>query len=410
MCIVSLDIFSILLYNLDMQIRRKLLTVLEKHLDDPEIIVVTGMRRVGKTTLLRMLYEEIQSPNKVFLDIENPIDQKVFEESDYNNIWSNLRAHGISNTKRVFIFLDEIQAMPPIIKAVKYLYDHYEVKFFLTGSSSFYLKNLFGESLAGRKFIFELFPLDFEEFLRFKNQQKEFAPDFKNKDKMKNKIVFEKIIKFFDEYLEYGGFPRVALESDPEKKKLALEDIFKSYFEKDVKILADFREINAFRDLILLLLARTGAKLDISKISQEIGVSRATVYAYFSFLEGTYFLKLISPFSRSSDREVSGAKKAYVCDTGIVNHLAKAGQGEIFENAVFNNIRRYGKINYYQRRTGAEIDFIINEKVGIEAKLKGVDYDLRRLRKLANALGLKENYLVSKEFSEKAGIIPAVEL
>ena len=97
---------------------RKLLRILEKQVETPEIVVLTGMRRVGKTTLYRILFDEIKSQNKVFLDIENPIEQKVFEETDYNNIWSNLRAYNISSEEKVYIFLDEIQAMPQIVKAV----------------------------------------------------------------------------------------------------------------------------------------------------------------------------------------------------------------------------------------------------------------------------------------------------
>ena len=131
-----------------MRFHRKLLDNIEPKLDSKEIIVITGMRRVGKTTLLQMIYDRVASSNKAFLDIENILEQRTFEEVDYNNIWANLRAYGVTNEEKAYIFLDEIQAMPQIVKAIKYLYDHYDVKFFLTGSSSFYLKNLFPESLA----------------------------------------------------------------------------------------------------------------------------------------------------------------------------------------------------------------------------------------------------------------------
>ncbi len=88
------------------------------------------MRRTGKTTLYRIIFDGIQSKNKAFLDIENPIDQQVFEEKDYNNIWANLQSYGISNRQKAYLFLDEIQARPEIVRAIKYLYDHYDVKFF----------------------------------------------------------------------------------------------------------------------------------------------------------------------------------------------------------------------------------------------------------------------------------------
>ena len=161
-----------------MTFQRKLFTILKKQIKSPEIIVLTGMRRVGKTTLYQALFAEIASSNKLFLDIENPLIKKIFEELDYNNIWKNLAKLGLNTNQKTYVFLDEIQAMPAIVKPIKYLYDHYNVKFFVTGSSSFYLKNLFPESLAGRKLIFELFPLDFSEFLTFKGQSKDFYDSF----------------------------------------------------------------------------------------------------------------------------------------------------------------------------------------------------------------------------------------
>src|SRR3989344_6953249 len=134
--------------------QRKMLPALKSQIHTPEIIVLTGMRRVGKTTLYKALFDEIDDSNKIFLDIENPLDQRIFEEVDYNNIRENLARLGLMKDRKAYVFLDEIQAMPEVVKSIKYLYDHYNIKFFLTGSSSFYLKNLFPESLAGRKFIF----------------------------------------------------------------------------------------------------------------------------------------------------------------------------------------------------------------------------------------------------------------
>jgi len=161
--------------------QRKIIKYINSQLETREVIAVTGMRRVGKTTLLQMIYEKIETDNKVFLDMENILEQKIFEENDFNNIWANLKPYGITNMKKAYIFIDEIQLKPEIVRAIKYLYDHYEVKFIVTGSSSFYLKNLFPESLAGRKVTFELFPLDFEEFLIFKEADKESYTNFEER-------------------------------------------------------------------------------------------------------------------------------------------------------------------------------------------------------------------------------------
>lgn len=390
--------------------RRSILSQIERHIKSKEIIVLTGMRRTGKTTLYRMIFDGLKTQNKVFLDIENPLDQKIFEEDDYDNIPFNLKQIGIDIKRKAYIFLDEIQAMPQIVRAIKYLYDHYDIKFFVTGSSSFYLKNVFPESLAGRKYVFEIFPLGFEEFLVFKNAPRKFSKTFSQKNLNKNIIQYEKNKKLYEEYMEYGGFPGVILAQTAEEKKMKLKDIFKSYFEKDVKNLADFREIKALRELILLLMQRVGSKLDITKLASEIGVSRETIYSYLSFLEGTYFVNFIEPFSRSVDREVSGGKKVYLCDNGLLNQFSKVSDGSLFENSVFLNLKKYGKINYYQKRIGGEIDFIIDKKIAVEAKIKGTESDLKELEKTAKGLGIKQYYLATKKFDKKNNYIPALEI
>ncbi len=394
-----------------MQFRRKILEHIEPWLEAREIIVITGMRRVGKTTLLQMIYDQIPSANKVFLDLENILEQKVFEETDYNNIWSNLRAYGITQKEKAYIFLDEIQAMPQVVKAVKYLYDHYDIKFFLTGSSSFYLKNLFPESLAGRKVIFEMFPLTFEEFLIFKQVKTERQTTFKDKARQKNRIAYEKTKKYFEEYLTFGGFPQVVLADDESQKKLYLKDIFTSYFEMDIRRLADFRQMSAFRDLLLLLMQRVGSKLEISKLASEIGISRETVYSYLAFLEGSYFISRIPPFSRSVDREVSGARKVYFCDNGMINLFGKVSDGALLENAVFMNLRHLGKVNYYQKRSGAEIDFILpDHRIALEVKKRADEKDFKKLKRLCDALNLKECYIISQDYSDLPECILASDL
>lgn len=387
---------------------RNLFPKLFQYIDNKEIVVVTGMRRVGKTTLLRTLFDRIQDDNKVFLDIENPIEQKIFEETDFNNIWENVKPFGINKDKRAYFFLDEIQAKPEIVKAIKYLYDHYEAKFFCTGSSSFYLKNLFSESLAGRKVIYELYPLTFEEFLVFKGVPQQFGDDFGDKEASQNFIAYEKNKKLYDEYLTFGGFPQVVLSQTSKLKKEMLVDIFKSYFEKDVRSLADFKDISVFRDLLLLLMQRVGSRLEITKLSSELGISRPTVNSYLAFLQGTYFIDLIAPYTQNVDRELSGTKKIYFCDSGIISQFAKVTDGTIFENAVYLNARKYGKVQYYQKRSGAEIDFIIAERnLALEAKIRGVSSDYRKLKRATELLGLEKSYVVSKEFVNEKGFIHA---
>ncbi len=393
-----------------MFIKRKKYGELKQLMQYDEIVVLTGMRRVGKTTLLQQLFNEVESENKVFLDMENQIDRLIFDEKDYNNIWKNLSTYGIRKNEKAYIFIDEIQLVPNLISPLKYLYDHYKIKF-VTGSSSFYLKNLFSESLSGRKFTLELFPLDFEEFLWFKKTTVDFESDFSKKEAARNKVTFERLKNAYGEYLQFGGFPQVVLADSHDKKTRYLNDIFNSYFEKDVKSLADFKNITAFRELLLLLIKRTGSRLDVSKLASALNLSRPTVYSYLSFIEQTYFISTINAYSASIDREISRSKKVYICDTGIINLFPNIDEGNIFENAVYNNLRDYGKINYFQNRTGSEIDFILSDKkIALEVKNKAIPQHVQRLKRLSENLDMNEYYVISKEFSDIDKVILSINL
>lgn len=379
-----------------MIIERELLSKIRPVFASSEAIVVSGMRRVGKTTLLLQLFNEINSKNKIFLDLENPLNRKYFETSDYNKILDEFKILGLNPSEKGYIFLDEIQFVKNIPSAVKYLSDHYKIKFVLSGSASFYLKNLFSESLSGRKYIFELYPLNFREFLKIKNSGIALPS---SKGKM-SEAAFRTIDRYYDEYIEYGGFPGVARKESVAEKKMMLEDIFSSYFQLEVLQLGDFRKANVVRDLILLLMQRTGSRLDINKLSVELGVSRETIYNYLSFLENTYFIKLIRPFTTSRDTEIRSAPKFYLCDSGFANHFARIDKGALFENAVFSAMRQLGEVNYYQRKSGVEIDFILNKEIAFEVKDMVRDNDIRKLQLLASNLKIKDYFVISRKYSD----------
>jgi len=388
---------------------RKILPQLEKELKTEEIIVLTGMRQVGKTTLLKYLFDKIPSKNKVLLDLENPLHRRAFEEENFDNIWNNLAEFAVNKEEKAYIFLDEIQNLPQVNQAVKYLFDHWQPKFFLTGSASFYLKNLFSESLAGRKLIFELFPLTFKEFLTFKNIKKGFAKKFSQKAKDKNKIAHGRFIKYYQEFIEFGGFPKVVLEKDPKRKKKLLEEIFKSYFEKDVKTLADFKQISKLRDLILLLVPRVGSKVEIAKLASELSLTRETIYSYLSFLEQTYFISLLPRFSKSIDRQAAGRKKLFFCDSGLANFLGKISLGQLFEQSVFQNLRPDFKLCFYSKK-GKEIDFIVDKRIALETKLSFSKKDLSDLLKRSEKLKVKEKYLAVLNYNANPQTILAIDL
>jgi len=378
-----------------MLIERKLYGQIKPFLESKEALVITGMRRVGKTSLLQYIYEQIPDPNKILLDLENPLNQQYFEATNYELVKSSLEFLGVDFNRKAYIFLDEIHLIKNLPRVLKYLIDHYPVKFFLTGSASFYLKNLFTESLVGRKYLFELFPLDFEEFLRFK-QSRLHLPGERSKI---DRPLFDTLFPLYKEYLYFGGFPDVVLKKTLEEKKKSLGDIFTSYFQLEVLRLGDYRKNDVIRNLILLLMQRIGSKVDLTKLASELGISRITLKEYLAFLEGTYFVKLVRPFSRSRDLEIRKIPKVYLCDSGLAGHHAQLGEGNLFENNVFQNLRIRGEVNYYERKSGGEIDFILNKKIGLEVKMSPAKRDLEKLEKLGKDIGLKEVQLISWNYS-----------
>lgn len=378
-----------------MTIQRDIYKEIKPYFDSPEAVVITGMRRTGKTTLLRHIYEQISSTNKLFVDLENTLNRKYFEEEDYERIRLNFEFLGLNFKKKAYLFLDEIQLVKNVPSIVKYLEDNYQVKFFLTGSASFYLRNLFSESLSGRKYIFELFPLNFKEFLALKGERINIPLSSTNM----SESVFQTLDRLYDEFLKFGGFPGVVAKENFQEKKKALDDIFSSYFQLEVVQLGDFRKTSIVRDLILLLMQRVGSRIDIQKLSSELGVSRPSIYEYLAFLEGTYFIHLIKPYSKNKDVEIRGSEKVYICDSGLLNNTMQVDEGTLFENNIFQLLRPRGKLNYYQKGKSREIDFILNGKESYEVKIRPSLHDLSSLKNSSKALGIKDFRLVSKSYT-----------
>lgn len=389
---------------------RLILPLLEKELETSEATIITGMRQVGKTTLLDHLFSLVKTSNKIKFDFENPLNRKIFEEENYDTIWSNLAEFGVNNKTKAYIFLDEIQNLPSTGSVVKYLTDHWNVKFVLTGSSSYYIKNLFQESMAGRKLIFEVYPLTFSEFLVFKGITKNKLTSFSQKATSKNYISHSKLIPFYKEYIEYGGFPKVVLQTDPGRKKALLSEVFTSYYENDVKSLSDFKDTTKLRDLILLLIPRVGSRIEIAKLAASLGVSRETIYSYLSFLEKTYFIFLLPKFSGSPDRQAAGTQKLFLCDGGMVNLLGQASEGQLFEQSVFQNLHSNHSLNFYNKGGASEIDFIADKKVAMEVKVNASRRDIEHLKRRSLNLNLSESYVISKEYSKEKEIILATDL
>ncbi len=387
--------------------KRLLYYELAKHFSHKNALLITGMRQVGKTTLMRQIYDEING-SKLWFDFDNPLDQKVFENVDFDSIYKHLTGMAKTSKEKLSICIDEIQNLPEVTRVIKYLIDHYAVKFYLTGSSNFYLKNLFPESLSGRKFLYELSPMHFGEYLYFKEyiSLKEAQKHTLDHAYKENSIFIHKAREAaYESFLVYGGFPEVVMTDDKQTKEMVIKNIFASFFEKDIKILTDYADIRELRDMILLLVPRVGSMLDITRLASELGVDRAKIYRFLEFLQGTFFIRLLPRFSKSIDRTVAGGKKVYFTDTGILNVIGKVNEAQLFENAVVNQLSLFGKVSFFNKRNTAEIDAIVDTHTAFEIKLTGTKQDFVKLSALSSELGIKQAFVVSKKFQENKGFL-----
>lgn len=395
--------------------KRLLFYKLQEHIEHKNALVITGMRQVGKTTLLRQIHEELGEKPKLWFDFDNPLDQKLFEDIEYKNIYQRLKnLAGINDEKeRIYVFIDEIQNFPEITKVMKFLIDHYGTKFFVTGSSGFYLKNLFPESLSGRKFLYVLPPLGFQELLYFRDKiSLEKAISAVNTPNLAT-VPLTELAGFaedYREYLEFGGLPEVVTTAKQETKKEILRNAFSSFFEKDLKLLSDYKDIKELRDLILLLVPRVGSIMEVTKLASELGVERNKIYSYLEFLEGTFFLRLLPKFSHSVDRSVAGGKKVYFCDTGLLKMIGNVNDAQLLENGVVNQLAPMGEISFYNRRNSIEIDIIYNKEIALEIKSRASGADIEKTQKISEKLGLKKSYIISLNYVDNPSVISPFQL
>lgn len=377
---------------------RKIYPELLSHAQTASVTVLTGMRRTGKTTLVKQLLADIPNKNSLYMDLQRPDNREIFDQKNYEAIREAFISRGLSSKTPMVVALDEIQLAPDSPSAIKYLSDHHPIKFIVTGSSSYYLKNLFSESLSGRKKLFELHPLDYSEFLTFKgisfstfNWQK---GDF-------NGPEYDRLASYYEEYIRFGGFPQVVLAQTEAEKKDILSDIMSSYINIDVRSLADFADERNLYSLAKLLAARVGSRVEYTNLAQLLGLSRPTVTNYVAFFEKTYLISTVSVLTKSVDREVAKSKKLYFCDTGLANILAGLSSGAQFENTLFNQLSRIGQIQYFALKTGREIDFVLDEKLAIEAKETPLKEDLIRLTQMVKIAKVANLRLVGRHPSPK---------
>jgi uncharacterized protein len=382
--------------------KRQIWAKLAKEIGTDEIVVLTGARQVGKTTTIHWFLSQITHQNKIYFDLENVLERKIFEADNYDSILTVLSQRGLNIKKPMVVALDEIQLVKNLPSVVKYLHDHYPIKFFLSGSSAYYIKNRFLESMAGRKVIYELWPLSFEEFLTFKEM--DFVlPQFPPKEIKFDTYAYEALNLLYQEYVTYGGLPKVVLTTDVHRKQTLLQEIFSSYINFDVESLADFKQTRDLRRVISLLAARIGNRVNVSQLAEIAGLSRITVDAYLEFLKASYLIRLLPVFSQSQTIRTRQLEKVYFVDSGIASINSALSEGAAFENSLCHQLSLIGNVSYFFDRQ-QEIDFVVaidgREAVAVEAKLTPDSRDVNHVQRLAHKAGIEKSLVVG--FSKSA--------
>jgi len=360
---------------MEIYIKRGLLDNLKKHLKKKEISFIVGPRQAGKTTLLKILERELKIENKktVFFNLDIEYDKTFFSSQSFLLKKIELEI----GKKEGFVFIDEIQRKENAGVFLKGLYDmNLPYKFIVSGSGSVELKEKLHESLSGRKRIFELSTLTFEEFVNFKTEYK-----YENNLKKFFKIEKTKSLEFLEEYLNFGGYPRIALEDELSEKLLLISEIYQSYIEKDTSYLLKVHKIEEFGRLVKLMAAETGNIIKLTELSSELGISTKTLKDYLWYLEKTFIISKVYPFFKNIRKELSKSTIFYFYDLGLRNFSSEnfgnlKDYGFVFQNFIYNILREKLKnssdrIYFWRTKDKAEIDFVIEKgKIIIPCEVK----------------------------------------
>lgn len=381
-----------------MKNRQQKIQVLQKSTSKTgRIIVLTGARQTGKTTLSKKVFPEYE-----FISVEDPVLRSRYTQLSAQQ-WKNLYPLAI---------LDEVQKEPVLIESIKSVYDQWpEPRYVLSGSSQLLLMEKVRESLAGRCTILELFPLTLPE-LRTRNWDEPVDESpFQQFISVRNmnwlpSSFFDKQLaekqKAWEHYLQFGGYPFVSDENlTTEEKQDWLRNYVKTYLERDIRDLAQFRDLEPFVKLQRYTAINTGTLINASAVATQLGISAKTVSRYINYMEISYQTILLPAWSHNENKRMVKMPKIHFLDPGILQTvLQKQGgiTGNEFESLVIAEIYKQVKnmqadARFYHLRTydGKEVDLLIELADGylaFEIKMKDVadKQDARHLATLGEIL------------------------
>ncbi|MFH1093702.1 MAG: ATP-binding protein [Candidatus Omnitrophota bacterium] len=347
--------------NLDAGIPRDALSVVSRHASLPHAVVISGVRRCGKSTLLNQvisgLYNPVRKPAAKPTAFSNGVYYLNFEDErlvdftveNFNHLYEVfLELYG---DKKVFFF-DEVQNVTKWEVFVRRMQGK-GCKFFITGSNASLLSRELGTKLTGRNVNIELFPFSFTEFLSFKSFHL-------SKNSLSLTSVRAAIKKHFAEYLKHGGMPEYLKYQDAALLKRVYEDIL----YRDIVARYGIKQVKPLRELGLYLLSNIGGTFSYNNLKKILGLgSMNTVKSYADFMENSYLIFLISRFSYSLKQQFVSLKKIYCIDNGLAEAVAfqfSKNKGKCLENLVFLELRRkFQEIYYYKTANNLEVDFLI---------------------------------------------------
>ena len=314
------------------------------HLSRKQIEVFVGSRRTGKTTILKqfiktILLNGISEKDIFYLAMDHPALSAIPISQHVRNI----RKHFMHDRgRKLYLFLDEVQESPQWELELKALYDLESLKLFCTGSTSSLIERQAGK-LTGRQIVSTIFPLSFNEFVRFRGETPSLAEDYK----------YEQMA---DDYLNIGGYPEQVLNPSQEYMANLLEDIL----ARDLARLHPIKKSYILKDLLRLIGASTGSRTSFNKLSKVLGVSVDTVKEYVGYLETAFLVKTVEKWTSSYSEKVYAPKKIYLWDNGFKTLLTGSGdEGSRAENAVFMELQRNNIPCGYYAESEREVDFVI---------------------------------------------------
>ncbi len=354
----------------------------------PHALILSGVRRSGKSTLLSQLMKRTGASYYVNFD-----DPRLhgFSVSDFGRLQAALaEVFG----ERKHYFFDEIQNVPKWELLVRHLLDSRK-RCIITGSNASLLSRELGTRLTGRHLTYELFPFSYSEFLLL----------------LKKKESAES----FGEYLSLGGFPEYLTTTD----RAVLQELFKDILTRDIAVRHGIRDERALQELAQYLLTNAGKEYTLNKLTKTFGMkSVTTASAYVSYLQDSYLLFSVPRFSYSLKRQMINPKKAYCIDTALAraNTISfTEDRGRMLENAVFLHLRRRYKDLYYFKEKG-ECDFIVRTagkalqaiQVCHELTEENVKRETDGLREAMKTLRITDGFVVTLGQEDNLDGIPVV--